>query len=189
MNKDKFNSLEVIKQVEYINKLLRDNMTLTSISKDLGVGRSTIRDRFKKLDYIYCKDLNQYIFNEDVYCHTDVVQSNTRALSSINTDSFKKYNVSDTDVKTLDKTMKNKLVNVMNEYDILMEMIELYKSNSNVLQSNIIIDLPTAESELTSFRVNKEILKDFNDFVKEQKEYRKIDLVSMALKEYMENHS
>lgn len=189
MNKDEFNRLEVIEQIEYINKLLKDNMTLTSISKDLGIGRSTIRDRFKKLEYTYSKDLNQYILNVNIDCNTDVIQANKKVLKSINAKDLKKYDDSNTDVKLLDDAMKSKLVNVMGEYDVLMEMIELYKCNSNILQNKITIDLPNVESELTSFRVNKEILKDFNEFVKEQKEYRKIDLVSMALKEYMENHN
>lgn len=188
MNKDEFNSLQVMEQIEYINKLLKDNMTLTSISKTLGVGRSTIRDRFKKLDYTYNKDLNKYALSDNKDCNTDVAQANKKVLKSINTNDLKKYDDSNTDVKSLDKAMKGKLINVMGEYDVLMEMIELYKSNSNVLQSNILIDLPNVASELTSFRVNKEILKQFKEFLKEQREYRNIDLVSMALKEYMENH-
>ena len=125
MNKDEFNSLEVMDQVEYINNLLENKKTLTSISKDLNIGRSTISDRFKKIGYRYNKQLNQYL---------------------------------------------------------------KFESNTDVIQSNIIIDLPEADSELTSFRVNKEILKQFNEFVKKQKEFRKIDLVSMALKEYIENY-
>lgn len=188
MNKDEFNRLEVTEQIEYVNKLLKDNMTLTSISKDLNIGRSTIRDRFKKVDYTYSKDLNEYILNKDISCNTDVIQDNNKVLNNVNAKDLKKYDDSNTDVKSLDEAMKSKLVNVMGEYDVLMEMIQLYKSNSNILQNKIIIDLPNVESELTSFRVNKEILKDFNDFVKEKNEFRKIDLVSMALKEYMENH-
>lgn len=189
MNKEEFNSLEVMEQIKYINKSLKDNTTLTSISKDLGIGRSTIRDRFKKLNYTYSKDLNEYVLNGNNNCHTDVIQENKKVLKSINANDLKKYDDGNTDVKSLDKAMKSKLINVMGEYDVLMEMIELYKSNSNVLQSNISIDLPNVASELTSFRVNKEILKQFKEFLKEQREYRNIDLVSMALKEYMENHS
>lgn len=188
MNKDEFNSLEVIEQIEYINKLLKDNMTLTSISKTLGVGRSTIRDRFKKLNYIYSKDLNKYTLSDNTDCYTDVIQENKKVLKSINSNDLKKYDDSNTDVKSLDKAVKSKLINVMSEYDVLMEMIELYKRNSTVLQSSIVINLPDVGSELTSFRVNKEILKQFKEFLKEQREYRNIDLVSMALKEYMENH-
>ncbi|RDY22408.1 hypothetical protein CHF27_013615, partial [Romboutsia maritimum] len=134
--------------------------------------------RFKKIGYKYNKQLNQYIKHIN---NTDVVQSNTKSLKSINNNDLEMYNNSNTDVN-------NKIINITNEYETLMQMIELYKSNSNILQSKIIIDLPKAESELTSFRVNKEILKQFNEFTKEQKEFKKIDLVSMALKEYIENH-
>lgn len=181
MNKDKFNNLDIMEQVGYINNLLENKRSLTSISNDLHIGRSTIRDRFKKINYVYDKQLNQYIELKDNIKNTDVKQCNTKSLKSISNDNLKMYNVSNTDVNA-------KILNITNEYEILMEMIQLYKSNSNVLQNKIIIDLPEAESELTSFRVNKEILKQFNDFTKEQKEFKKIDLVSMALKEYMENH-
>ena len=185
MNKEEFNKLEAIEQVDYINNLLKKGKSLTLISKELGVGRSTIRDRFKKLGYTYSKDLSQYI---KVNCNTNVVQSNKKVLQDINSNDLKKYNVSNTEVKTLNKDIKDKIINVMGEYDVLMEMIQLYKSNSNVIQNSIIIDLPNVESELASFRVNKQILKEFNEFVKDKKEFRKIDLVSMALKEYMETH-
>lgn len=181
MNKDKFNNLDVMEQVEYINNLLENKRSLTSISKDLSVGRSTISERFKKLGYRYNKQFNQYIKHDDSNSNTDVVFCNTKSLKSLKDKDLIMYNDSNTDVNS-------KLINITNEYEILMEMIELYKSNSNVLQNKIIIDLPEAESELTSFRVNKEIIKQFNEFTKEQKEFRKIDLVSMALKEYMENH-
>lgn len=182
MIKEEFNNLDIMDQVEYINKMLNEKRSLTNIASDLSIGRSTIRDRFKKVNYIYDKKLNQYIKWEKLVCDTEVIQSNTNVLESINREELKKYNVSNTDVN-------KKILNITNEYEILMEMIELYKCNSNVLQNKIIIDLPEADSELTSFRINKEILKQFNDFVKKQKEFRKIDLVSMALKEYMENHN
>lgn len=182
MIKEEFNNLDIMDQVEYINKMLNEKRSLTNIASDLSIGRSTIRDRFKKVNYIYDKKLNQYIKCEKLVCDTEVIQSNTNVLESINREELKKYNVSNTDVN-------KKILNITNEYEILMEMIELYKCNSNVLQNKIIIDLPEADSELTSFRINKEILKQFNDFVKKQKEFRKIDLVSMALKEYMENHN
>lgn len=182
MIKEEFNNLDIMDQVEYINKMLNEKRSLTNIASNLSIGRSTIRDRFKKVNYIYDKKLNQYIKCEKLVCDTEVIQSNTNVLESINREELKKYNVSNTDVN-------KKILNITNEYEILMEMIELYKCNSNVLQNKIIIDLPEADSELTSFRINKEILKQFNDFVKKQKEFRKIDLVSMALKEYMENHN
>lgn len=182
MIKEEFNNLDIIDQVKYINKMLNEKRSLTNISNDLSIGRSTIRDRFKKANYIYDKKLNQYIQYEKVACDTEVIQRNTNILESIKREDLEKYDISDTDVN-------KKILNITNEYEILMEMIELYKCNSNVLQNKIVIDLPEDDSELTSFRINKEILKQFNEFVKCKKEFRKIDLVSMALKEYMENHN
>ncbi|MDE3490436.1 hypothetical protein PV449_18465, partial [Clostridioides difficile] len=61
MNKDKFNELDISEQIEYINNQLENNETLTYICKNIGIGRSTIRDRFKKANYSYSKDLNKYI--------------------------------------------------------------------------------------------------------------------------------
>ncbi|MDW0031807.1 hypothetical protein RHK84_20275, partial [Clostridioides difficile] len=67
MNKDKFNELDISEQIEYINNQLENNETLTYICKNIGIGRSTIRDRFKKANYSYSKDLNKYIHE----CITD----------------------------------------------------------------------------------------------------------------------
>ena len=194
MEKDKFNNLSLIEQVEYINSLLEENKTLTNIAKDIGIGRSTIRDRFKKINYRYSKDLNKYIKDINVSNtgvirgSADVMKNRQKELNTIDRADLKKYNVSNTSIDNFNSNIKDKLVNITNEYEVLMEMIELYKSNTNVLQSQICIDLPICDSELTSFRVNKKVLNDFNEFVKHNKEFRKIDLVSMALKEYMENH-
>lgn len=194
MEKDKFNNLSLIEQVEYINSLLEENKTLTNIAKDIGIGRSTIRDRFKKINYRYSKDLNKYIKDINVSNtgvirgSADVMKNRQKELNTIDRADLKKYNVSNTSIDNFNSNIKDKLVNITNEYEVLMEMIELYKSNTNVLQGQICIDLPICDSELTSFRVNKKVLNDFNEFVKHNKEFRKIDLVSMALKEYMENH-
>ena len=194
MEKDKFNNLSLIEQVKYINSLLEENKTLTNIAKDIGIGRSTIRDRFKKINYRYSKDSNKYIKDINVsntgviQGSADVMKNRQKELNTIDRADLKKYNVSNTSIDNFNSNIKDKLVNITNEYEVLMEMIELYKSNTNVLQSQICIDLPICDSELTSFRVNKKVLNDFNEFVKHNKEFRKIDLVSMALKEYMENH-
>ena len=51
MNKTEFNNLDVLEQIEYINKNLLEGNTLTNVCKNIGIGRSTIRDRFKKVSY------------------------------------------------------------------------------------------------------------------------------------------
>ena len=60
MNKTEFNNLDVMEQIKYINSQLIEGNTLTNVCKSIGIGRSTIRDRFKKVSYEYNKTINQY---------------------------------------------------------------------------------------------------------------------------------
>lgn len=96
MTREQFDKLEVLEQIKYINRKLEDNSSITSVCKDLNISRSTIRDRFKKLDYSYSKDLNRYVHNDSV---TDVVQKvtveNNKSISDV---THKGNNVSNTDV-------------------------------------------------------------------------------------------
>ena len=48
MNKDKFNKLSILQQIDFINSQLQNNKSITSVCKSIGISRSTIRDRFKK---------------------------------------------------------------------------------------------------------------------------------------------
>ena len=80
MIKEEFNNLDIMDQVKYINKMLNEKRSLTNIASDLNIGRSTIRDRFKKVNYIYDKKFNQYIQCEKIVCDTEVIQSNTCLL-------------------------------------------------------------------------------------------------------------
>ena len=60
MKRAKFDGLKLIEQVNYINKKLENGETLTNICKSIGIGRSTIRDRFKGISYEYNKTTKQY---------------------------------------------------------------------------------------------------------------------------------
>lgn len=190
MTKEKFNQLEKLEQVQYINNQLKEGYSLTKISKELGVGRSTITDRFKKVNYSYSKDSNEYIYNDSVTAVEKVVREiKVKEDITIKEIDEKLNNGSNTDVSLMsDKVVQSNLVNLSNEYQTLIEMIELYKKNSTILSTQIVIDLENTDNKLTTLRVNTNVLRQFNEFIDEHKEYKKVDLVSMALKEYMSNH-
>lgn len=196
MTKEQFNQLDVLEQIKYINKQLENNSTLTLVCKKLNIGRSTIRDRFKKLDYSYSKDLNRYVYNDSV---TDVVQNViTKNNKCIADETHKENNVSNTYVARVDKVtdiinksdveVKETIIDIVNNYDVLKEIIELHKCNTSVIKQQIVIDVEESESKLTTLRVNSKELELFNSFCDNNKQYKKIDLISQALKEFRERY-
>ncbi|HFL2500809.1 TPA: hypothetical protein ACG3JX_003819 [Clostridioides difficile] len=196
MNKDKFNELDILKQVEYINNQLENNETLTYICKNIGIGRSTIRDRFKKANYSYSKDLNKYIHEYT----TEVLQEpSTKNNIHITTELQKEENnISNKNVVQLDvvkevinksdKEIKNNLLDIVANYDVLKEIIELHKCNTSIIKQQIVIDLENSESKLTTIRVNSKELELFNKFCNNNKQFKKMDLISQALKEFREKY-
>ena len=109
MNKDKFNRLDVLEQINYINTQL-DNSSLTSICKNIGISRSTIRDRFKKLDYSYSKELNRYIYNQSI---TDVSQGIENQNNGCITEHIHKEN----NISTTDVLQDNTVMSIINKSD------------------------------------------------------------------------
>ena len=200
MNRKQFDKLEILDQIKYINNELENNKSITSVCKELEIGRSTIRDRFKKLDYIYSKVSNKYMYNNNV---TDVPQENTESQNCINngciTSDNDKNNVSNTSVSRVDtvteiinksdEEIRNNLLDIVNNYDALKEIIELHRRNKSVIKQQIVIDVEDADSKLVTLRVNSKELELFNSFCDDHKQYKKIDLISQALKEFRIKHS
>lgn len=86
------------------------------------------------------------------------------------------------------------LKTLINNYDVLLEMIEVYKTkvtgDAPADTKFITIELPFEEEKdyRKTYRVNKVIAKQFEEFCNEHKEFTVKDLISMALKEYMRKY-
>ena len=91
------------------------------------------------------------------------------------------------------------LKELINNYDILLEMIKHYKlklagqdveGDAPANNKFITIELPFEEEKdfRKTYRVNKIIAKQFEEFCNEHKEYKVKDLLSQALKEYMDKY-
>ena len=144
MTKDEFNNLEIIDQINYLNKYLKDGLTLTNICKSIGIARSTVGGRMTKQGYILDKNLNQYIIDNS--------ENNGRAYS--------KLTVSN------ELTKKNKASNFEVEANKNIETTYENHSVSNKLTSskpvNNALMLDTTDSDnLTYLLKNIDILKDF----------------------------
>lgn len=86
------------------------------------------------------------------------------------------------------------LKTLINNYDVLLEMIEVYKTkvdgDAPADTKFITIELPFEDEKdfRKTYRVNKVIAKQFEEFCNEHKEFTVKDLISMALKEYMRKY-
>ena len=159
-NREEFDSLEVIDQIEYINKELEKN-NLTEICKKIKISRSTIRERFFKQDYVYDKIQNKYICinkannkaQEENKCknNTNVSRDNLKALERR--------------IKALEDKIKRQPINDID--------INIKKLKGNTVSR--------------CYRVYEEVQKEFSKFCKENSNYKVQDLLSMALYEYMES--
>ena len=79
----------------------------------------------------------------------------------------------------------------LGNFDILKEIIEKYKATTTSTTNNIVINLVDDKHlnpKPKSIRINEFVYQDWQKFCDENKLYSKQELISMALKEYMENH-
>lgn len=62
LNKHEFDQLEKIKQLEYINKTVKDSdKTVKQLCGEIGIALSTLSDRFKSIGYKFDRKLKQYV--------------------------------------------------------------------------------------------------------------------------------
>ena len=71
---------------------------------------------------------------------------------------------------------------------IYVEIISTIETTTNKIIINLVDD-KHLNPKPKSIRINEFIYQDWQRFCEENKLYRKQELISMALKEYMENHS
>lgn len=190
MNKTEFNDLDVMEQIEYINKSLLEGNTLTNICKSIGIGRSTIRDRFKKVSYEYNKAINQY---ESI---VEIVEVGTIAQAEAN-EPIKE------DIKPVIQQSSNLVVgtdneiltSLINNYDDmnnkLNEMYNWYKlqsSNKVVQTEKFKVDDFEGDIVVRSYKLYKPIQREFLEFCKKNNKYKVQDILSQFIKDGLEKY-
>lgn len=205
INKDQLDQMLLDDQIKYINNELRkEGSSLTGVCKAIGIGRTTVRERAKKQGFIFDRGSNQYIKMENK-------PNNSGRVTPTDTNKSK-----DQDTKIQEVTKENnsgvvyfnngvvmtedqeinshKMGYILSKFNTLEEMIRIFEAKKESVGSgdqDIIIDLIDdrhLDPKPRSFRVNSFVLNDWDQFCNENRYYQKMDLVSMALKEYMERH-
>lgn len=205
INKDQLDQMLLEDQIKYINNELRkEGSSLTGVCKAIGIGRTTVRERAKKQGFIFDKGLNQYIKVENTPNNSGrVTPTDTKKskYQSPRIQEISKKNNSDVVsfnngvVMTDDQEINShKMGYILSKFNTLEEMIRIFEAKKESVGSgdqDIIIDLIDdrhLDPKPRSFRVNSFVLNDWDQFCNENRYYQKMDLVSMALKEYMERH-
>ena len=191
MNKTEFNNLDVLEQIEYINKNLLEGNTLTNVCKNIGIGRSTIRDRFKKVSYEYNKNINQY---ESI---VEIIEAETVAPAGANEPI--KENIKPVIQQSSNKVVRTDneiLTSLINNYDDmnnkLNEMYNWYKlqsSNKVVQTEKFKVDDFEGDIVVRSYKLYEPIQREFLEFCKKNNKYKVQDILSQALKEFLDKYN
>ena len=193
MIKDEFNKLVVLKQLEYINSLLKEGKSLRSISGDLHMSKTTFRDRFFRIGYTRNEDTNQYCKDDTI-----VIQSQAKTIKTLhkadkpvlepikngNTKELQKYE----STKELQK-YNDDILELINNKTELLEMLKDYKSNTKIIDMPQ-LNISSLPEEMQTDIINKSIKiygpvsKLFDKVCDGYVGYKKQDLISLALYEF-----
>ena len=120
------------------------------------------------------------------------VKTSEKAKSNINI--INKEEAPEDMINVIPEGFKENMINLVNQYDKLQEMINWFNTKDDIdnsvieVNTGIKIDLPDAPIKRTTVRVNDKVWNDFLDLADANSEFDKHNLLSMAIKEYVEKY-
>lgn len=203
-----FDDLKLQDQVNYINNQLNEELSLTKICENVGIGRTTIRDRFKKIGYTFNKESNKYRYDTNVLngeeykentniIHSKKYKENTDVIHNKSIDNIKPKGIeysSNTNIIPKEFTKKEnieKLLSLLNYSDDIIHMLQEYHNNKNIIdvpELKINRDNFSGEVKITTVRLYQGTYENFKTFASDHKEYTMQDLVTQALFELMNKY-
>lgn len=191
MNRITFDKLKIEEQINYINNALQNKITLTNICKNIGIARSTVRERALKNGYAYDDTLNQYICDND---KTNESRDNSKLNVIHNSANSNNNDISKSFVSNK-KLMKN-LVDLSDNYEKIINVLNWFENDRN--KTNVIevvqgikIELPEEKNKefRKTIRINDVVWEQFSEFCTNHREFTQKDLLSQALLEYIKSNN
>lgn len=178
----------VLELLSLINSELGKGLSLNKISENLKIPSSSIRTKLK--DYRYNKEENRYVLKEN----TNEIQKEYKEKSSIEKKDIQlqsqyKYNTITDELSKKDINDLLELVKLKEEIELLIK--ENKKNNAkdpveNNLKENIKV---THNAKQRMIRVDNDILREWDNFIRENKDYKVQDLYSLAIKEFLNKYN
>lgn len=191
MNRVQFDNMQVLEQIDYINNKLAEGKTITKICESIPIGRTTVRDRFKRIGYLFIQIENKYI--KSSYKNITKVNDISYKNNTIVNDAAELKNINNSkDIQDFNNIKKD-ILELVNIKDDLFQMLNDYKNHINVIEINKldINDLPiNLQENITtkSIKVYEPIYNEFDELCKEYSSIKKQDIVSLALYEFIKRY-
>lgn len=194
MDLNEFMGLSIQDQIQYINNQLDQGLKMDQIRSNIGIGEKKLQRHIKDNNYKYDNKTKRYICNMNMLqdpVHSEIKPS--EATGEVTKVIEHKYNMNVLQ-EVLEPDNQQKLINMLQMYDKLQDMYKWYEIQQ--LQDKVVdmdppeikVNINNDEVLTRSFRVYKNIYDKWNNFCKENSNYKVLDLLSMALDEYIEKY-
>ena len=164
MNKDQFKNLEILDQIEHVNRILKEGKTLTLFSEEIGISRKTISKNFSKAGYKYSQSKKQYIIeNTEIEArerkkyYSNITGSNTKTTPE-SSDNIPVINNITTNLE-ITNNQKDRLTYLMDNADRIKALLD----GSNEYYKDI------TESNMET---KEDIVKEIYNFKQGKRDYR-----------------
>ncbi|WP_040328395.1 hypothetical protein [Clostridium ihumii] len=200
MTKENFNRLPINKQIDTINTLIYKLGSINKACKEIGIAKSTVRDRFKSKGYYYNIENKKYELEIEVISSKNEHEpiNNIGNNSGDNNRNIKYYdnkldNTEDYECKFPSITLTNQTLLALNFITENLGEFKKIINNKNVIGCNYVdseIIMPTfnGDNMPTTIKVNKAIWNDFSELASYYKQYSKQDIISLAFKEFIDKY-
>lgn len=190
MNSTDFKELDIESKVKYVNELLQQGDSVDNIRTTLGIGKNYIADKFGKGGYKLNRNINQYIKCDDVVTNTtNVVKQNIKPsetkkeTNNINTkDSY--YKALEGQIKDLQKQINlinNRLDNNSITTNVVTDTTSIIHSSIDSYDRN--------DTTSSHYRIYTDIQEEFKKFCKDNRQYKVQDIISSAIREYLDKYN
>ncbi|HSQ89460.1 hypothetical protein [Romboutsia sp.] len=191
MNGEQFKELDIESKVKYINELLEQGDSVDNIRMTLGIGKNYIANTFNKYGYKLNRNINQYVNSNDVATNTTnvAIESNDKTINKpkkvINT------NAKDNKYKALEEQIKalQKQIDIINSRLDTSDIATNVSIDTTSILHSSIDGYDSKDTVNRNYRIYTDIHKEFTTFCKEHRQYKVQDIVSSAIKEYLDKYN
>lgn len=174
--------MQIEKLVTLINLELKkdSNISVNKICNKLQLKQSTVKTQLRNNGYSYNAQQRQY--TKDIQKNNDSIEAEVVATIDHKINNIQKYN------KDIDIDKLNELINLI---EPIKEIIEQHNKSKTIIEVHPIELKAKAVTEVKQklFKVDVEVLKKWDKFVVDHKEFKVQQLISLALEEFINKYS